>query len=181
MQALNTSEPTTTINHLALIVDLARNANVFRSLLEGIDDTEVKWKPEPKKWSLLEIVCHLHDEEREDFRARVQHTLANNAEDLPPIDPEGWVTSRDYASQDYREALTRFLDERKRSIEWLRSLDHPEWKNACIHPRYGPMSAEFFLTNWVAHDILHIRQIIRTRYQYLAHSTGQILLYAGEW
>jgi hypothetical protein len=38
-----------------------------------------------------------------------------------------------------------------------------------------------FLHNWLAHDYLHIRQIIRIKYDYLKKTSGEILLYAGEW
>ena len=178
---MNTTASSTLIDHTKLIADLDRNGEVFRTMLDGIGESEVKWKPEAGKWSLLEIVCHLHDEEREDFRARVRHALETPSNELPPIDPEGWVTSRKYAEQDYGASLDRLIEERAHSIKWLRSLVDPDWKSAYMHPRYGAMSAEFFLANWVAHDILHIRQIIRTRYHYLAASTGQNLLYAGEW
>ena len=103
---------TSTPNHAALITDLERNGAVFRALLDGIADDEVRWRPAEGKWDLLEIVCHLYDEEREDFRARVRHALETPADELPPIDPEGWVTSRKYAEQDYQRSLERFIQER---------------------------------------------------------------------
>jgi hypothetical protein len=43
------------------------------------------------------------------------------------------------------------------------------------------MSAEMFLANWLAHDFLHVRQIIATRFHYLSHTTGESLGYAGNW
>ena len=43
------------------------------------------------------------------------------------------------------------------------------------------MSAKLFLTNWLAHDYLHIRQIIRYQYHYLKESTAIDLGYAGNW
>lgn len=171
----------TSIDHSYVIESLARNRDVFLGLLDGLTAEETSWKPQPQKWSLLEIVCHLYDEEREDFRTRVQHTLTSPTTDAPPIDPEGWVISRKYSEQDYHEMLQRFLHEREQSVDWLRSLQSPPWDSTYVHPKYGPMSAEFFLINWLAHDMLHIRQILRVRYHYLAQSTSESLLYAGEW
>ena len=43
--------------------------------------------------------------------------------DLQKIDPVGWVKSKDYINQDYEEVLQKFLEERKRSVEWLNSLE----------------------------------------------------------
>jgi hypothetical protein len=169
------------IDHQQLIAELARNAEAFRGLLADIPQSQINWKPSPEKWNLLEIVCHLYDEEREDFRARLLHALNTPADELPPIDPEGWVKSRAYASRVYSEMLERFLKERQESVTMLRSLNDPDWKSAYMHPKYGPMSAEFFLANWLAHDLLHLRQILRTKYQYLEHTSTDSLLYAGEW
>lgn len=43
------------------------------------------------------------------------------------------------------------------------------------------MSAKLFLTNWLAHDYLHIRQVNRMRYLYLKTQTGIPLDYAGDY
>jgi hypothetical protein len=45
----------------------------------------------------------------------------------------------------------------------------------------GRLSAGTFLSNWLAHDYLHIRQIIRLKYQYLQRQTRESLDYAGAW
>jgi hypothetical protein len=91
------------------------------------------------------------------------------------------VKSRDYINQNYEEVLEKFLQERKKSIEWLNSLKGPSWKNEYVHPSFGPMSAEFFLANWLAHDYLHFRQINVLKYKYLLFKTGVNLGYAGDW
>lgn len=164
-----------------IISSLSGNGNVFRELLTGISKDENLWKQEKDKWCLLEIVCHLYDEEQYDFRARVKSVLEDPEATPPAIDPTGWVKSRKYAEQDYEMTLKKFLDERRKSIEWLQTLVSPKWKNEYMHPQFGPMSAYFFLANWLAHDYLHIRQIIRTRYQYLQYISGVELSYAGDW
>jgi hypothetical protein len=35
--------------------------------------------------------------------------------------------------------------------------------------------------NWLAHDYLHIRQILRLKYEYLKSISEEDLSYAGEW
>ena len=35
----------------------------------------IQWKQSENKWSMLEIICHLYDEEREDFRSRLAKIL----------------------------------------------------------------------------------------------------------
>ena len=169
------------MDHTFIINKLSENLNTFRSLLENVSAEEYMWKSNPEKWCLLEIVCHLYDEEQFDFRARTGHILENIQTDLPPIDPVGWVISKNYMDQDYNESVEMFLAERKKSVEWLRLLKDPNWKNEYKHQTFGIMSAEFFLTNWLAHDYLHIRQITALKFNYLKHISGIDPLYAGEW
>jgi hypothetical protein len=139
------------------------------------------WKPNPEKWCLLEIVCHLYDEEREDFRARTKHTLETPNAPLPPIDPQGWVEARNYLQQNYHDKLNNFLTERELSVIWLQTLSNAKWDNAYEHPKLGRMTAKMFLANWLAHDYLHIRQITKVKFDYLKQLTNEDLSYAGNW
>ena len=169
------------MNHQEIIKKLSNNSTVFQGLLNEIPEEEYRWKPQPDQWCLLEVVCHLYDEEREDFRARVKHVLETPDQDLPKFDPLVWVTEREYLKQDYEKKLDEFLKERVQSINWLQSLHDVPWKNFYDHPKFGPLSAEFFLINWLAHDYLHIRQINRIKYQFLAEHNKEKLNYAGDW
>lgn len=164
-----------------LISQLEINSDVFKSLLSAISVEKIKWKPSDNKWSLLEIVCHLYDEEKEDFRARLAKILLEDHE-WDPIDPQGWVVSRKYSEKDFTTVLNDFLKERKLSIEWLKNLEVYNWNIKAVHPKMGEFSAIQMLSNWVAHDYLHFRQIIRVKYLYLQNSiSAESLDYAGEW
>ena len=163
------------------IAELSRNQAVFKELLQGIPEDKYCWRWHKDKWNLLEIICHLYDEEREDFRARTKSVLENPKALLTPFNPNLWVKDRNYAQKDYNKMLAAFLDERQASIDWLNSLNNPNWENAFIHPKKGPLSAAFFLSNWVVHDYLHIRQILNLEYKYVQEKTGHMLDYAGNW
>lgn len=169
------------MNANQIIQELERNREVFKHLLSDISEKEFRWKPAPEKWNLLDVVCHLYDEEREDFRLRTKSVLENPEKPLPRFDPVAWVTERNYSEQDYTTKLEDFLNERSASIKWLRSLEQPQWENEYHHPKAGPLSARFFLTNWLTNDLLHIRQILGLKYGYLGHTTGENLDYAGPW
>ncbi|HUS01375.1 MAG TPA: DinB family protein [Chitinophagaceae bacterium] len=169
------------MNTKYIIEELKRNKIVFKELLENLDQEVYLWKPLPEKWNLLEVLCHLHDEEREDFRARVKHTLEHPELPLTPIDPAGWVTERKYAGQDYDAALEIFLTERDNSVEWLNTLNDPKWDNTHKHPKLGDLTAGMFFTSWLAHDYLHIKQITKIKYDYFKEMSGDKISYAGEW
>jgi DinB superfamily len=161
--------------------ELSRNKEIFKSLLNDITRDDFLWKQEPGKWCLLEIVCHLYDEECEDFPKRLKSVLEDPEKPFSSIDPVGWVKERDYINQNFDKKLESFLTERDRSLVWLNKLTSPKWDNAYQHPSIGPMSAKMILSNWLAHDYLHIRQIVKLKYDYLKYSSEQRLDYAGDW
>ena len=169
------------MDHSDIIYRLSQNQKTFAALFQGVPSEEIVWRPKPEKWNLLEIVCHLFDEEREDFRARLKHTFENPEKEFSKIDPQAWVMERKYMERNFEEMVSKFLEERSQSIEWMKSLSNPAWKNMHVHPKFGEMSAEMFLSNWLAHDYLHFRQITYTGYHYLTANFNTRFDYAGNW
>lgn len=164
-----------------IIQKLAANQALFQALFSNLTQAEILWRPYPEHWCLLEIICHLYDEEREDFRARVQSVLENPDAPLTPFDPVKWVTEREYIQQDFDKKLAAFLEERAASVTWLNDLENQKWDDAYDHPKMGKLSARHFLVNWLAHDNLHIRQITRVKYLYLEAHSEEDVEYAGNW
>lgn len=169
------------MQHKIIIQSLENNIAAFNSILSGVDEKLQVWKFHAEKWNLLEIICHLYDEEREDFRARLKSVLDDPKKDFRAIDPVAWVMERKYSKKDYTDTLDAFLDEREESIKWLRSLNNPKWENAYDHPKLGALSGNLFLANWLEHDYLHLRQILNIKHEYLKAISGQKLNYAGDW
>jgi hypothetical protein len=161
---------------------LRANAEVLGALVAGVREAQARWKPHPDKWSILEVVNHLADEEAEDFRTRVDLTLHEPDSPWPPIDPQGWASARRYNDRELGTSLERFLAERRTSLDWLEQLRDPDWSLSYEHPRAGLITAGDLLTSWVAHDHIHIRQLNRLHREYLVvelspHSPE----YAGRW
>ena len=129
----------------------------------------------------MEIVCHLYDEEQFDFKFRAQWVLTQPNKLPPPFNTTDWITDHDYVNQDYNKVLQKFLDERDASITWLNNLEHPDWANSYEHPNFGKVTARHYIDNWLAHDYLHIRQIIKQKFDYFNSQTDENLEYAGTW
>jgi hypothetical protein len=151
-----------------LLPRFEQNAAAIAGLVAGIGSEEAHWRGAPGKWSIVELINHLHDEEWEDFRQRLDYTLHRPGEKWPLTDPERWVTDRDYQSRELAPSLDAFLEERRRSIEWLRGLRDPRWDNFYPHPAGIDVKAGDLIFSWLTHDYLHIRQLIKLRYHYLA-------------
>jgi len=163
--------------------ELKTNKSVFNSLFNSLEEESYTWKPNAEKWSALEILCHLIDEEKEDFRFRMNFIIENQKPPLPSIDPVNWAVQRNYASQNFKEKFKAFFLERDQSLEYLDSLDCQAdyWNNTCEHQHFGLLTPEFFLNNWLAHDLLHIKQLTRLKYDYLTYKSKQRIDYAGQW
>lgn len=170
------------MNAQHIIERMDRFSSVLPALVSGVGRDEALYRPDESTWSILEIVCHLADEEAGDFRPRLQRTLADPQQEWEPIDPTGWATSRGYREADLQEATARFVAERQRSVVWLMSLGAVHWQRAYPHPKFGPIRAGDLLAAWAAHDALHLRQIAKRQYELASvNATGFSTRYAGEW
>ncbi|MFZ5855983.1 MAG: DinB family protein [Chloroflexota bacterium] len=164
-----------------LYQELKNSTEMIRALLAGISQEEARVKPTPETWSILEVTCHLHDEEREDFRARLQNILRGQNEEFQVINPQDWVTERKYNEQNFEEMQRKFFAERAKSLEWLQGLTDADW-NITHTDQYGSVTAGEMLSAWIAHDNLHIRQLVELRRARIEKITQPYIIeYAGEW
>ncbi|MEZ4631956.1 MAG: DinB family protein [Deinococcales bacterium] len=116
-----------------------------------------------EKWSALDILCHLCDEEKEDFGSRLKSLWIDPEKPWAPIDPAAWVKARNYAVQDPAQKLAEFKASREASLKWLKSLDPHDvrWQNTYYHPKAN-LKAIDLLGAWAMHDIFHLRQLSHT-------------------
>jgi hypothetical protein len=164
-----------------LYLELVDSTGMIQSLLAGIAEDDARIRPAPDSWSILETLCHLYDEEREDFRPRLQFILRHAEGAWPPIHPDAWVTERRYNEQNLRIVKDRFFAERSQSLDWLRGLDNSEWDAGYAVDSRGLTAGDIFVS-WVAHDNLAIRQLVELRRARLEKITRPYsIVYAGEW
>lgn len=164
-----------------LVQELQYSTAMIRALLAGIAPDAARLKPGEDAWSILEVVCHLYDEEREDFREHLDYILHRQHEAWHVIDPAGWVNQRNYNQQNYAEMQEMFFAEREKSLAWLAGLQNPDWEKVYTSA-YGSISAGEMFACWVAHDNLHIRQLVELRRKWIeAIAQPNGLDYAGEW
>jgi len=161
---------------------LAESAEAVRALAQSFSDEHARWQPDEESWSLKRVMEHLYNEERLDFRKHLKEMFSD------PPQPWGAFRPEDYiAMVDGRQALEGFMEERQASIAWLSALESPDWDTSS-QARSGPngdvrtFSAGDVLVSWIAHDILHMRQMVELLYawnerQALPHSVE----YAGGW
>ena len=134
---------------------------------------------------MLEVVNHLADEEVDDFRQRLEFALRGPgaaAREWKRIAPVAWVEQKQYRKKEWGESCERFLAERRFSSRWLKGLQSADWQAEDGYPFGTHLRAEEILANWLAHDLLHIRQINRLNWLYLSQvQSSASLEYAGVW
>lgn len=165
-----------------LVARLESFPPVVLALCGGLTTQTARRRPRPEAWSALEVLGHLEEEERRDFRARIESTLRDPLEPWAPIDPQAWVREHAYQERDLAGVLREFAAERARSVRWLRGLVAPDWEAAHEHPRLGRLRAGDLLAAWAAHDALHLRQLTRLMYESIVAEAGSwSVQYAGPW
>jgi len=163
-----------------LTTKMEQNAQAVRALAKGASDHQARWQPEPEAWSILDVVNHLAYEERHDFRDRLDLILHRPDDTWPSGESARGVTDRSRQLQ-LDQALTRFLSAREASLVWLRSLGASRWERAYEAP-FGQIKAGDVLAAWVAHDLLHVRQLTELHWQYLTKDVEPYdVRYAGRW
>jgi len=170
------------MNFTEIYQELVNSTEVIRALTANIPQEDTQSKPTPETWSILEVICHLYDEEREDFREHLDFILQRkDAEKWEALDPEIWVVSRKYNEQSFEEMRTSFFEERRKSLDWLIDRSNADWDITC-ETRFGPISAGDMLTSWAAHDNLHIRQLVELKRHQIENLTRPYeIIYAGNW
>jgi hypothetical protein len=141
--------------------DLARLPATLDALLSDLDDATWRTRPAPAEWALVEIVCHLRDEEAEDFGARVR-VVADGGASFAPIDPERWAVDRGYLKDDPRAAVMALKQRRRDNLAYLALLDAACLTRVIDQPRLGKMSGLDLMAAWVTHDRLHLTQLTAT-------------------
>lgn len=165
----------------AISEELARGLRVIQALLSIMTQDEARIKPDAESWSALEVICHLVDEEREDFRKHIQQAFSNPQEVWHPIDPQGWVADRHYQTQLLDAKAAEFRQEREKSLRWLNDMHATDWECKIAAP-FGDISAGTLLAAWATHDNLHIRQLVEIRQAILEMKSKPLSTrYAGEW
>jgi len=141
--------------------ELARLPATLDALLTGLDDALWRARPLPDEWSPVEIVCHLRDEEAEDFGARVR-VVVDGGTAFVGIDPARWAVDRRYRDDDPTTALTLVKQRRASNLEYLPTIDVTRLSRSVELAGAGLLSGLDLLAAWVTHDRLHVSQLVAT-------------------
>lgn len=168
------------VTEIAALLDAGVRA--IDALVAGATPDVARREPAPGKWSIQQVLAHLADEERNDFRPRLDYMLHRPGEAWPQIHPERYVNGGGFNDQPLNTLRTDFLLERQKSLAWLNGLHDADWRVRYRHMDKREYTAASLLCAWPAHDLLHLRQIERILFQHLQRAADPDRTdYAGAW
>jgi hypothetical protein len=122
------------------------------------------FKPEPKEWSVHEVLVHLADSES-NAALRARKLIAEPGGTLMGYDQDQWAIELDYHDQSYEDALEIVRLVRKTTYELLKKQADEVFEHSVRHPEYDePYTFEQWLDIYSAHIPGHIEQI-RNNYE----------------
>ena len=144
------------------LASLRRTPPTLDAWLRGLDAAQARQNEGPDTWSPFDVVGHLIHCEQTDWipRARI---VREHGPDVPfePFDRFAQMAQPKAATLDAE--LDLFAELRAANLAELEGygLGDADLERAGTHPELGPVTLGQLLSAWVAHDLVHIRQIAR--------------------
>ena len=127
----------------------------------GSRPTRWRARPAPDEWAPVEIVCHLRDEEAEDFGARVRVVL-DGRHAVRADRPRGMGGRRDATTRPIPVAALAAFRRHRAGASPILAAPAEALAASGESPSGLRLSGLDLLAAWVAHDGLHLRQLAGT-------------------
>jgi len=87
-----------------------------------LTDAELRAKPRPHCWSIVEVIGHLDDAEEGAMRSRVAAIVEADHPILQSFDQTGRAQEMRYIDKNLASALASFTKQRRHNVAWLKTL-----------------------------------------------------------
>ncbi len=147
----------------------------LKGTLTGVPKKLQQWNPAPGKWSILQIICHMRDMEKEAYITRYKRILEEDTPSLPDLDGDTLALERGYEELKLGEVVRDWKNARKESLKLLRRVKGGQWQRVGTHEADGSLTMEELLhRHAVGNDRAHLTQIqaIKQRWDILSKLEG---------
>src|ERR1700739_496630 len=101
--------------------------------VSGVAPEQLRHKPAPDKWSILEILGHLADIEIV-YGYRLRQMLADEKPVIAPMDQDAWTRNLNYTNSAPAELVAFYGLARHHNLRLLRGLDAAAFSKSAYHP-----------------------------------------------
>lgn len=132
------------------------------NILRGLADEQLRARPVPGQWSLLEIVCHLRDSAIEEG-LRARRMVEEDDPVLEPYDEESRAVEREYQRQEPAKVMTALRAYWTGYAYQLERFSEEEWERPGVHPEIGQVSVRLRAEAEAEHVQTHLDQMWAAR------------------
>ena len=141
---------------------LRRTPSTLNSLLRDLPEPWLVNNEGPDTWSPYDIIGHLIHGEETDWIPRAKIILEHG--ETRPFEPFDRIAmfeeSKGKSIAELLDTFARLRDENLRELQKL-NLTAELLAKRGMHPELGVVTLKQLLATWVAHDLGHIRQVVR--------------------
>jgi hypothetical protein len=130
----------------------------LKKLTARLTPAQLKWRPEPAKWSIAEIIAHLADAEIV-ASWRMRAVIGENGVTIQPFDQDQWASVFRYRNRDAKRSLEVFRVLRENNLVMLKEIAPEIWDNYGMHLERGQESVAHLARMFAGHDTNHVLQI----------------------
>jgi hypothetical protein len=123
--------------------------------------TDLRTRPEPREWSVLECIGHVTDAETV-MSARYRWVIAHDEPELIGYDQDLWVDGLRHNDDDPAELLAAFEAARRANISLWRRSSPAQRARVGIHRERGRESFDLMFRLLAGHDRVHLDQADRS-------------------
>lgn len=138
--------------------------DAIAALLRDIPGPDLARQMQPSKWSILEIVAHLAEDELV-TSWRYRQMLESPGCELRGFDQDLWAAYGHYREWNITEAFSMFRLLRVANLRFLAHLTEEQWQCFGIHAERGRITVLDLARHMAGHDANHLAQIRRLKDQ----------------
>lgn len=133
-------------------------ASRLQKAIKGLTPSQLKWRSQPAKWSIAEIIAHLADAEIV-ASWRMRSIIGENGVTIQPFDQDAWASAFEYQNRDARQSLELFRTLRENNLAMLKEISRETWDNYGMHLERGKESIAHLTRMFAGHDTNHVLQV----------------------
>ena len=132
--------------------------DLIEAAIEGLSEDDLRRRPSPDGWSILEVACHLRDYAQTEGE-RIRRLVEEDNPAIEAYDQEARARERDYRGDDPRRALTALRAFWGGLAYQLEGLSDAQWQRGGTHSEWGAITVHSRAEQQVAHAGDHLEQL----------------------
>jgi hypothetical protein len=132
----------------------------LKKMIHGLTPKQLRWQPEPAKWSIAQILAHLADTEIV-VSWRMRSVIGQDGITLQPFDQDSWASVFQYQKRDAKQSLEVFRVLRENNLAMLKEIPRETWNNHGMHLERGKETIAHLTRMFAGHDANHVVQVER--------------------